>query len=102
MNNRSDYHAPAIVEEATFTDSLSRLSETYPQIEDIKEAIDWCFERDEDIGQPIGSCDGYYIAHTQSLFPAPKFRFVYFEDKSEDGRTIYLIDIEEAEEYNSQ
>ena len=31
------YQAPAVVEEPTFTDSLNRLSETYPQIEDIKE-----------------------------------------------------------------
>lgn len=87
------YTAPGIIEEPSFAQSLRDIARQYPLVEDVKEAIDWWFERDFQPGHAISGLHGYYVAHTRSVIPAPKFVFVYRDVTTNGTRTIYLVDI---------
>ena len=89
------YGAPGIVEADRFSGQLEELREDYPEIDDIKEAIDWWHERVEIPGvQPIEGWPKHYVAETAPTGRTPSFRYRYHREVRGDVVRVTLLSIE--------
>lgn len=80
----------SIIEEHNFVEELARLSDDYPRMYSVKDAVAWLLGRNPFAGEPIQPGSTYRVYMTDSYGVIPSFVFLYLYDEKKDPGCVFL------------
>lgn len=82
-----------VVEEHSYVADLYKLSNEFPRVHEVNEAVSWALSRRPDAGDKIQMNGKYRVFLTTEMGSVPSFVVLYLYDDETDPDCIYLLSI---------